>query len=162
MLRSVVSAGLPTRCWFNAIPMCPSHWGRDSPMLPVLLNQIPGEGGRMAPVTRTDATRHSSTDGPSQPSRSGVAAGRGKKTARLRSQESKPCTPPRTTIERSGSAERDTIPEAGSKLRCASSKPMASASAHETLDRQTAEIQIRIALMNRFSTLETAEIVRVA
>jgi len=26
MLRSVVSAGLPTWCWFNAIPMCPSHW----------------------------------------------------------------------------------------------------------------------------------------
>ena len=30
------------------------------------------------------------------------------------------------------------------------------------LDRQTAEIQIRIALMNRFSALGTAEIVRVA
>jgi len=29
-------------------------------------------------------------------------------------------------------------------------------------DRQTAEIQIRIALMNRFSALATAEIVRVA
>ncbi len=29
-------------------------------------------------------------------------------------------------------------------------------------DRQTAEIQIRIALMNRFSVLGTAEIVRVA
>ena len=29
-------------------------------------------------------------------------------------------------------------------------------------DRQTAEIQIRVALMNRFSTLGTAEIVRVA
>lgn len=29
-------------------------------------------------------------------------------------------------------------------------------------DRQTAEIQIRIALMNRFSALGTAEIVRVA
>jgi len=29
-------------------------------------------------------------------------------------------------------------------------------------DRQTAEIQIRIALMNRFSALGTAEVVRVA
>lgn len=29
-------------------------------------------------------------------------------------------------------------------------------------DRQTAEIQIRVALMNRFSALGTAEIVRVA
>ena len=29
-------------------------------------------------------------------------------------------------------------------------------------DRQTAEIQIRIALMNRFSALGTAEIIRVA
>ena len=29
-------------------------------------------------------------------------------------------------------------------------------------DRQTAEIQIRIALMNRFSALGTADIVRVA
>ncbi len=29
-------------------------------------------------------------------------------------------------------------------------------------DRQTAEIQIRVALMNRFSTLGTAEIDRVA
>ena len=30
------------------------------------------------------------------------------------------------------------------------------------LDRQTAEIQIRIALINRFNALGTAEIVRVA
>jgi len=49
--------------------------------------------------------------------------------------------------------------EAGSRRRCGASRLSVNASLQET---QTAEIQIRIALMNRFSALGTAEIVRMA
>lgn len=46
------------------------------------------------------------------------------------------------------------------KMRCL--KAFGERIAARDPDRQTAEIQIRIALMNRFSALGTAEIVRVA
>jgi len=46
------------------------------------------------------------------------------------------------------------------KMRCR--KALGERIAARDPDRQTAEIQIRIALMNRFSALGTAEVVRVA
>ena len=59
-----------------------------------------------------------------------------------------------------GSRRRDALPES---LRWASSSPSLGGETWLTPDRQTAEIHIRIAgLMNRFSALGTAEIVRVA
>jgi hypothetical protein len=49
---------------------------------------------------------------------------------------------------------------AGQRMRCL--KAFGERIAARDPDRQTAEIQIRIALMNRFSALGTAEVVRVA
>ena len=49
---------------------------------------------------------------------------------------------------------------AGQRMRCL--KAFGDRIAARDPDRQTAEIQIRIALMNRFSALGTAEIIRVA
>jgi transposase len=45
------------------------------------------------------------------------------------------------------------------RTRCAALKPLENASTQEI---QTAEIQIRVALINRFNALDTAEIVHVA
>jgi hypothetical protein len=63
--------------------------------------------------------------------------------------------------ERSGSAGPDTTPEAGSRRRCGAQKAFGDRIAARDPDRQTTEIHIRIALMNRFSALGTADIVRV-
>ncbi len=49
-----------------------------------------------------------------------------------------------------------------SRSTCSTSRPLANASPPETPTAKTAEIRNRIALMNRFSALGTAEIVRVA
>lgn len=51
--------------------------------------------------------------------------------------------------------------EAGSRPKCGS-LPLVSASPQNNPDSQTAEIQIRGALINRFNAFGTAEIVRVA
>jgi hypothetical protein len=78
--------------------------------------------------------------------------GHGKSTVLQDAPETKPCAPPGTTDEYSGSDGPGTMSEAGSKRKCAASRPSATATPRET---QTAEIQIRIALMNRFSALGT-------
>jgi len=62
--------------------------------------------------------------------------------------------------EPSGSDGQDTTPAAASKMRCL--KSFGERIMARDPDRQTAEIHIRIALMNRFNALGTAEIVRVA
>ena len=51
------------------------------------------------------------------------------------------------------------MPGAGSKQKCDASRRSGNGSA---LDSQFAEIQIRVALINRFNALGSAEIVRVA
>ena len=67
--------------------------------------------------------------------------------------------------EPSGSDGQDTTPAAASKrseakMRCL--KSFGERIMARDPDRQTAEIHIRIALMNRFNALGTAEIVHVA
>ena len=54
------------------------------------------------------------------------------------------------------------MPEAGSRLKCAASSPQAKRIASRDPHRQAAKIHTRIALMNRFSALGQAEVVRVA
>ena len=120
-------------------------------------------GQRMGHLTPAAAIRRSSTatlPGSSRSARTGV---RGKRTAPPRSPETKPCVPPGTTAGHSGSAGPDTTPEAGSRQRwprrfsrtCGvhllDLKAFGDRISARDPDRQTAEIQIRIALMNRFS-----------
>jgi hypothetical protein len=143
----------------RTVAFTPSSDG-DSPVLPELLDRIP-EGEEIGTVTPVDAILPSSTTPPSGPSRSARTVDLGKRIASQPGPETKPCAPPGIMVVRSGSAGQDTMPVAGSGLRCAASKPLGNASIKDP-DRQTAEIQIRVALVNRFNALGTAEIVRVA
>ena len=65
-----------------------------------------------------------------------------------------PGAPPATTAGRSGNAGRDTTPAAGSRpgMRCF--KAFGERITARDPDCQTAEIHVRIALMNRFNALE--------
>ena len=120
----------------RAVEFTPSSDG-DSPVLPELLDQIP-EGEEIGTVTADGAydTRRCHTAimtyRPLRSSRSARTGGRGKRTARPRSPETKLYAPLATTAGRSGSAGQDTTPEVGSRPRCAASKPSVNASRQET------------------------------
>ena len=134
----------------RAVEFTPSSDG-DSPVLPELLDQIPeGEeigtvtapshglpgqtvaGQRTVHMTPAVATRLSSTAKPSRSSRSARTGVRGRRTARRQSPETRPCTPPGTTDEHSGSDGLDTMQEAGSRQRCGASRPSVNASLQDT------------------------------
>ena len=122
----------------RAVEFTPSSDG-NSPVLPELLDQIPGgdvigpvAGQRTAPMTRNDATRPSLTAMPQRSSRSARTADRGKRTAQPQSPETKPCAQPGTTVGLSGSAGQDTTSKVGSRRRCGASRPSETASPQDT------------------------------
>lgn len=100
------------------------------------LGFVPGHGSAAARRNRhrTPAvvTPQSSTGRPPRSFRSARTGDRGKRTVRLHGLETKPCAPPGTTAEPSGSAGPDTTPVAGSRPRCAVSRPSANASLQGT------------------------------
>jgi hypothetical protein len=106
----------------RAVEFTPSSDG-DSPVLPDLLDQIPEDeqigtvtaDGAMTPAV---ATPQSSTARPLRSFRSARMDAPGKKTARQRSPETKPCAPPGTTAGPSGNAGPDITSRAGSRRRC--------------------------------------------
>lgn len=137
----------------------------DSPGLPDLLNRIP-EDEDIGTVTANGAydTRRGHTaiiDRPGHRDHSDPQERSPPRKADCPAAETKPCVPPGTLAGHSGSAGRDTMPAARieANMRCLKAFGERIAARHP--DRQTAEIQIRIALMNRFSALGTAQIVRV-
>lgn len=72
----------------------------------------------MARMTRAVATPPSSTVRPRRSSLSAKTGGRGKRTARRQSPETKPFAPPGTMAGRSGRDGPDTMSEAGSRRKC--------------------------------------------
>ncbi len=162
----------------RAVEFTPSREG-DSPVPPELLDQIP-EVELIGTVTADGAydTRRCHTAiinvRPPRSFRSARMGGPGGKIARRQWPETKPCVPPGTLAGRSGNAGPATTPEAGSRPRCPRRfartvgthrldlKAFRERISARDPDRQTAEIQIRVALMNRFSALGTAEIISVA
>lgn len=86
---------------------------------------------------------------------------RGRMTTQQELPVPKLCEPPSTMAEPSGYDGQDTTPAAASRLTCAASGPSERIAARDP-DRQTAEIRITIALMNRLNTFSTAEMVCVA
>ena len=120
------------------------------PVLPDPLEQIPeGEeigtvtapsrdhashdpaGQWMAPMTPAVATPLSSPDRQPRSFRSVRTADFRKRTAPRQRPGTKPCAPPATVAGRSGSAGPDTMPEAGSRQRCAASRRSGNASPRE-------------------------------
>ena len=141
----------------------------------LMVCQQTAAGQRMRPMTRVAATRRSLTGRPPRSSRSAGTDDFGKRTARRQSPETKPCAPPGISAGRSGIAGPDTTPAAGSRRRYSRrfartagaqpARPQGFRRPHRRQrprppDRQTAEIQIRVALINRFNALGTVEIVR--
>lgn len=149
----------------RAVEFTPSSDG-DSPVLPELLDQIP-EDEEISIVTADGAydTRrcHTAivTAKPLRSSPSARVGGHGKRTVLQHAPETTPCAPMhygRAFWKRwTGYHVRSRIE---AKMRCL--KAFGDRIAARDPDRQTAEIQIRIARMNRFSALGTAEILRVA
>lgn len=155
----------------RAVEFTPSREG-DSPVLSELLDQSP-EAEQIGTVTADGAydTRRcmpqSSRAKPLPSSRSARTDACGQKTVRQHEPETKPCAPHGTMAGRSGNAGPDTTQEAGAKPRCPRRfartggthrldlKAFGERISARDPDRQTAEIQIRIAL-------GTAEIIRVA
>jgi hypothetical protein len=98
--------------------------------------------------------------------------GRGQRTARQRGPETIPCGPAGTTAGRSGRAGPGLTHDVGSRRRCPRRfsrtcgihlrdlKAFGARIAAKDPDRQTAEIQIRIALTHHFNAFGTVEIVR--
>ena len=150
----------------RAVEFTPSRDG-DSPILPELLDQIPAEE-KIGTVTADGAfdtggvTPQSSIAAARPSSRSARTDASGRRTAL-------PPVPATTSFGRanafgranwkhwSGYHVRSRIE---AKMRCL--KSFGERIASRDPDRQTAEIHIRIALMNRFNTLGTAETERVA
>jgi hypothetical protein len=111
-------------------------------------------------VTRADATPPSSTGKPPRSSPSARAGDRGNKTARPQSPETKHCAPPGI---RPGILDAlDRVPgRQPDRSKDALLESLRRTHRGKTPNSQTAEIQIRVALINRFNALGTAEIVRV-
>ncbi len=153
----------------------------DSPVLPDLLDQIPPDE-QIDTVTGDGAfdTRRCHT---AIGDRGGTAVIPIRKNGRLWKEDcpaAAPATtsfaPPAASVGRTGSTGPDRTCEAGSRRECPRrfartcgaepARPQILRRAHRLTrsgpDRQTAEVHIRVALMNRFNALGTAEIERVA
>ncbi len=131
-------------------------------------------GQWMAPMTAVAVIPQSSTDMPRRSSPSARTADPGRKTVRRQSPQQHPARHPAL---RQGVPETlDRIPrpqpDRGEDTLAGSLEPLArnlldlkafgERIAASDPDRQTAEIQIRVALINRFNALGIAEIIRVA
>ena len=163
--RKVHLAMDPATSDIRAVEFTPSRDG-DSPVLPNLLGQIP-EGEPIGTVTADGAydTRRchkaSSSATPSRSFRSERTDGCGRRTARLRGLGTKPCAQRDTTAGPSGSAGGYHV-RSRIEAKMRGLKALGERIAARDPDRQTAEIHIRVALINRFNALGTAEIVRAA
>jgi len=120
----------PATSNIRAVEFTPSRDG-DSPVLPVLLDQIPEEEQKArspptAPTTHAAATRPSSNAMPFRSSRSERTDVFGKKTALRHAPETIPYARRDTTGGRYGNAGLDTTPVAGSRrtLSWFASKPL--------------------------------------
>ena len=147
-------------------------------VLPELPDPIP-EGQEIGtltadgPMTRADATPPSPCARPPRSSRSARTGGPGRQMPGSTGPKQDPA-PPGPTAGHSGSVGPDPTPVAGSRRRCPhrffrtcgvhrlALKAFAERSAARHPDCQPAEIQIRVALINRCNALGTAEIVRMA
>lgn len=154
----------------RAVEFTPSSDG-DSPVLPELLDGIP-EDEEIGTVTADGAydTRRCHTAIIDRLATAIIPIRKNgrpwKKDCPTASARNETCAPPGTTAAHSGSAfwKRWTGYHVRSrieaKMRCL--KAFGERIAARDPDRQTAEIQIRVALMNRFNALGTTEIVRAA